>query len=53
MILYDYMDGKIIRELTDEEDIYYNELTNNGTSDEGAGTVEGYLFGYLGRVYAH
>jgi hypothetical protein len=52
MILYDYMDGKIIRELT-EEDIYYNELTNNGTSDEGAGTVDGYLFGYLATVYAH
>jgi hypothetical protein len=40
MILWDYMDGKIIRELTEEEEIYYNELTNNGTSDEG-GTVDG------------
>jgi len=52
MMLYDYVDGKIIRKLTDKEEIYYNELTDNGTCDGGAGTVDGYLFGYHGTVYA-
>lgn len=53
MILYDYGDGKTIRELTDEEEIYYNEQSNNGTCDGGAGTLDGNLFGYHGTVYAH
>ena len=34
--------------ITDEEEIYYNEQSNNGTCDGGAGTVDGNLFGYNG-----
>jgi hypothetical protein len=53
MILYEYEDGKIIRELTVKEEILYREQSNNGTCDGGAGTVDGNLFGYHGTVYAH